>query len=130
MDKILVCLVMKDGPSSNRIREALEQAGPWAVCDAPTAGPGDDSKLCCPEVVVIDQTMFERLPLPLDRPERVVLLARKDRAQLERAWQSGIISVVWETDPTETIFLAIQAAALRCLKSVAPEIKTAFHRLN
>lgn len=114
MDRILVCLAIDDTPFASRIRQAIEQAGQWDLCAANTKDASGENPLSCPEVVVIDDDTFDRMPLPLNRPERVVLVARKSRSQLERVWEAGIISVVWETDRMETIFLAIQAAALRC----------------
>jgi hypothetical protein len=113
MDRILVCLAIEDTPFASRIRLALEQAGKWDLCTATKDAKGE-IPLSCPEVVVIDDDTFDRMPLPLNRPERVVLVARKNHSQLDRVWEAGIISVVWETDRIETIFLAIQAAALRC----------------
>lgn len=110
MDRILVSVSTRDRLLAQRIHRALEQNREWNLCESPVAG----GSYCSSEVVVIDQDTFERLPLPLDHPERVVLIARKDRVQLERAWEAGIISVVWDTDRIETVFLAIQAAALRC----------------
>ena len=71
-------------------------------------------------VLALDEQAFERLPLPLDNPERVVLIARKDTHQLmAQAWEAGIVSVVHTDDPLDTVLLAIMAAALRVAKSHA-----------
>jgi hypothetical protein len=130
MDRILVCLAIDNSPFASRIRQALEQAGQWDLCSATTKGANGEIPLSCPEVVVIDHDTFDRMPLPLNRPERVVLVARKSHSQLDRVWEAGIISVVWETDRIETIFLAIQAAALRCRTPEPAMPKSTFLRLN
>ena len=67
-------------------------------------------------VVVLDAGHLTRLPLPLQRPERVVLIASKEPAQLTRAWEAGVNSVVYEKDPLSTAVLAIMSARLRCGK--------------
>lgn len=64
-------------------------------------------------VIVVDSEALERLPLPLVRPERVVLITRNDPEQLSRAWNAGILSVVFCNDPLNTAVLAILAAGLR-----------------
>jgi hypothetical protein len=46
----------------------------------------------------------------------VVLITRKDPQHLSRAWDAGIVSVVSEDDPANTVLLAIMAAALRVPK--------------
>jgi hypothetical protein len=130
MERILVCLAVGEGADSDRIRRALEQSGRWELRDVKASECYEDFAPCCPEVVVMDDEAFDRMPLPLDHPERVVLLAHRGRSQLQRAWEAGIISVVWETDPTETIFLAIQAAALRCRPSRVRDISPKTNRPN
>ena len=64
--------------------------------------------------MVLDEEAFERLPLPLSNPERVVLITRReaqDPQLLAQAWEAGIVSVVSEEDPLSTVLLAIMAAA-------------------
>jgi hypothetical protein len=70
-------------------------------------------------VLVLDESAFARLPLPLSNPERVVLITRKDPQLLAQAWEAGIVSVVSDEDPISTVLLAIMAAALRVAKSHA-----------
>ena len=65
------------------------------------------------------KTRFNRLPLPLAHPERVVLITRKDPQHLSRAWDAGIVSVVSVDDAPSTVLLAIMAAALRIPKAQA-----------
>src|SRR5215472_4925553 len=81
-------------------------------------------------VLVIDEAAFERLPLPLSNPERVVLITRHDPELLARAWDAGIVSVVSHADPTATVMLAVMAAALRvdkCHEPIASGISPSHH---
>ena len=54
-------------------------------------------------VLVVDPEHLDRLPQPLARPERVVLVTRDKpsrlSAMLERAWEAGVHSVVSTQDP-------------------------------
>jgi hypothetical protein len=108
-----VQLVLADAVYAASLREALSRSGPWQVdsVDQP------DLRRRC--VVVLDQLAFDRLPLPLSNPERVVLITRKDSQLLAQAWEAGIISVVSDEDPLPTVLLAIMAAALRVAKPPA-----------
>jgi hypothetical protein len=76
----------------------------------------DPSRKC---VLVLDESAFARLALPLSNPERVVLITRKDPQLMAQAWEAGIVSVVSQRDPISTVQLAIMAAALRIEKSHA-----------
>ena len=66
-----------------------------------------------PGVLVVNEETLDCLPMPLDRPERVVLITPNEPRRLERAWQAGIRSVVFDSDPPRTMALAVMAAALR-----------------
>ena len=102
-----VQLSIADGVYAATVREALSRSCAWHVesVDRP-----DPSQHC---VLVLDESAFARLPLPLSNPERVVLITRKDPQLLAQAWEAGIVSVVSEEDPMSTVLLAIMAAALR-----------------
>jgi hypothetical protein len=106
-----VQLAITDGGYAAAVREALVHSCAWHVesVDRP-----DTTRQC---VLVLDQTVLERLPLPLANPERVVLITRKDPQLLAQAWDAGIVSVVSEEDSINTVLLAIMAAALRVDKS-------------
>jgi hypothetical protein len=72
----------------------------------------------CPQCVwVIDEGAFDRLPLPLTNPERIVLICRPGHRLLSQAWEAGIVSVVSQEDAMSTVLLAIMAAALRVAKT-------------
>jgi hypothetical protein len=70
-------------------------------------------------VLVIDESAFRRVPLPLPNPERIVLITRKDPQMLAEAWDAGIVSVLSDEDPVNTVLMAIMAAALRLGKTRA-----------
>ncbi len=70
-------------------------------------------------VLVIDADALKALPLPLPHPERVVLVTRRTAEELTRAWEAGIVSVVFDHEPLGTIMLAILAARYRsCISPV------------
>lgn len=102
-----VQLAITDGEYAASVHEALCHSCAWHVesVDRP-----DPTQNC---VLVLDQTALERLPLPLANPERIVLIVRKDPQLLAQAWEAGIVSVVSEADPINTVLLAIMAAGLR-----------------
>lgn len=93
------------------LREALTRSCAWHVESVERPDP---SQHC---VLVMDEVAFSRLLLPLSNPERVVLITRKDPQSLAEAWEAGIVSVVSQDDPPNTVLLAIMAAALRVVKS-------------
>src|SRR5258708_31443497 len=66
-----------------------------------------------PGVLVVSERTLDCLPLPLNRPERVVLITSKEPKRLARAWKAGIRCVVFDSDPPRTMALAIMGAALR-----------------
>ena len=99
-----------------------------AVGDAPYGGPLSDllrhTESCSvtavdkpdprtPGVMVVNEKTLDSLPNPIERPERVVLITPNEARRLERAWQAGIRSVVFDSDPPRTMALAVMAAALR-----------------
>ena len=106
-----VQLSIADSVYAASVREALSRTCAWHVesVDRP-----DLSRHC---TLVLDETAFARLPLPLSNPERVVLITRKEPQLLAEAWEAGIVSVVSAEDPINTVLLAIMAASLRVAKS-------------
>jgi hypothetical protein len=105
-----VQLAITDGEYAAAVHEALCHSCAWHVesVDRP-----DPTQNC---VLVLDQPALERLPLPLAHPERIVLIVHKDPQLLAQAWDAGIVSVVSEADPINTVLLAIMAAGLRVEK--------------
>jgi hypothetical protein len=106
-----VQLSVADRVYAAAVREALSRSCACHVEFADRPDPG------LAGVLVLDESGFARLPLPLSNPERVVLITRKDPQLLAQAWEAGIVSVVSEEDPINTVLLAIMAAALRVAKS-------------
>jgi hypothetical protein len=114
-----VQLSIADGQYAAIVREALSRSCAWHV----EAVERPDFTI--QGVMVLDEQAFARLPLPLSNPGRVVLIAHKELQVsqfLEQAWEAGIVSVVSEEDPINTVLLAIMAAALRVPKPVTAEI--------
>jgi len=103
-------LAISDLAFEAALRDALARSGPWHVECVETPRPGERC------VLVIDEVCLSRISLPLSYPERVVLLTRKDPANLSHAWEAGIVSLVSPDDPPNTVLLAIMAAALRVPK--------------
>jgi hypothetical protein len=68
-------------------------------------------------VLVLDSSALERIPVGIPHPERVVLITRNEPGLLSRAWEAGIVSVVFDHDPINTAMLAIMAARLQVSKT-------------
>jgi len=64
-------------------------------------------------VMVVNEKTVDRLPQPIDRPERVVLITPREPERLSRAWEAGIRCVVFDSDPPRTRALAFMGVALR-----------------
>ena len=105
-----VQLSIANGTYLAEVREALSRSCAWHVEAVERPDPSQHS------VMVLDEMAFARLPRPLSNPERVVLITRKDPQFLAQAWEAGVVSVVSEEDPLNTVLLAIMAAALRVAK--------------
>lgn len=114
-----VQLSIADAGYAAALREALSHTGPWHV---ETASPPDPADAC---VVVLDESAFARLPLPIVNPERIVLISRPDPELLAQAWDAGIVSVVSTCDSLPTVLLAIMAAALRVANAHGTSISSA-----
>ncbi|HTS31742.1 MAG TPA: hypothetical protein VMH81_37995 [Bryobacteraceae bacterium] len=104
-------LSIADSVYAASVREALSRTCAWHVESVDRPDPSQNCAL------VLDETAFVRLPLPLSNPERIVLITRKEPQLLAQAWEAGIVSVVSEDDPINTVLLAIMAAALRVAQS-------------
>lgn len=72
-------------------------------------------------VIVLDSAALESLPSGLPNPERLVLITKNDPGLLGRAWEAGVVSVVYENDSMNTVLLAIMAARLKAGKSGRPD---------
>ena len=109
-----VQLSIADGAYAAAVREALSRSCAWRVESVERPDPSSHS------VMLLDQSAFEALPLPLSHPERIVLVSHNDPTLLAEAWEAGIVSVVNLQDPIATVLLAIMAAGLRVDKCCSP----------
>lgn len=102
-DRIQIAL--RDTKLAERLRELLLHTGALRIDLVESADQGDDG------VIVTDA---ERLPRPgvIRKPERYVALAPRREQALECAWNAGVKSVVYDTEPVSTIVLAVMAARL------------------
>jgi hypothetical protein len=84
----------------------------------------DDPDVASQGVLVVDPEHLDRLPQPIQSPERVVLVTRDKpsrlSATLERAWEAGVHSVVSTQDPIYMVALAVMSANLRVAKALPP----------
>jgi hypothetical protein len=70
-------------------------------------------------VLVVDKKHLERLPAPVPRPERIVLVIDGGADEvLAAAWDAGLNSVVRRKEPISTAVLAILSARLRAKRSL------------
>lgn len=105
-----VQLSITDSVYAAALRDALSHSGPWEIVLVERPNPA------LAGVLVVDESGFARLPLPLPNPERVVLITRHQPQLMAEAWDAGIVSVVSMEDPLPTVLLAIMAATLRVAK--------------
>jgi hypothetical protein len=102
-----VQLTLTDAPYASALRDLLERGGVCEVRCVDVPDPRQDG------VIVVDSDALDRLPFPILKPERVVLITRNDPQHLSKAWNAGVSSVVFSQDPLSTAVLAIMAAELR-----------------
>ncbi len=103
----IVQITLTDAPYADALRDLLERGGVREVRSVEVPDQGLDG------VIVVDPDALDRLPFPLDNPERIVLITSNDPQHLSSAWNAGIRSVVFSQDPLATAVLAIMAAELR-----------------
>jgi hypothetical protein len=109
-----VQLSIADDAYAGAVREALARSCAWQVKSVDHPDPSTK------DVMVLDQRALESLPLPLENPERIVLVTHKEPALLSEAWEAGIVSVVSAEEPIDTVLLAIMAAGLRVDRAHSP----------
>jgi hypothetical protein len=111
-------LAIGDRSYATALREMLLRNGNWDVfcVEAPNPGLGG--------VVVLDRISLEGRAMSLVDPERVVLITRNNPEDLSRAWEAGIVSLVFESDPIHTAMLAVMAASMRVAKDARKPSKT------
>lgn len=110
-------IAVTDSRYAADLARALEQAWSWQVASVESPDLEQDG------VIVLDLVTLNSARLPLRHPERIVLIARNDPEELSRAWQAGIISVIFESDSLNTAKLAVMSAAFRVPQSGAGEAR-------
>lgn len=117
MDKIQ--LAISDASYATALRELLVRSAAWTVLAVEAPDPRLEG------VIVLDAPALARLPSQVEHPERVVLITRNDPRHLARAWEAGIVSVVFENDSISTAMLAIMSARLRVAKPARQDVPPA-----
>lgn len=107
----VIQLAVSNTSQANAIQNALEHNGDWDIARVAQPDPRIGG------IILVDDIALDRVLPTLVNPERVVLITRNRPESLTRAWDSGIISVVFESDSIETILLAVLAASLRSTPS-------------
>lgn len=103
----MVQLAIQDAAYRTALEQALGDSGSWQVVSVAAPDPR------CGGVIVLDTQALDRVQGLLASPERVVLITHKDPQHLARAWEAGVISVVFDDDPVSTAMLAVMSAGLR-----------------
>ena len=88
---------------------AISETAPARCVECPDTSDGG--------VIVLDFDHLEMLPLPIEDPDRVVLIAGDGPDELERAWSAGVQSVVPHAESLSTTVLAVLAARLQASQS-------------
>jgi DNA-binding NarL/FixJ family response regulator len=107
----IVQLAISSSSYATALRELLSRNAGWKVLSV------EAPDLCMEGVVVLDAVALGRLSSQIPNPERIVLITQNDPQHLARAWEAGIVSVVFGNDPINTAMLAIMAARLRVAKT-------------
>ena len=89
------------------LRELLARNAGWRILSVQAPDPRIEG------VIVVDSQSLDGLPRAFENPQRVVLITPNEAPHLAKAWEAGIVSVVFEDDPINTAILAIMAARLR-----------------
>ncbi len=103
----LIQMSVSNSSFAAALQQQLERHGDWVVVRV------DQPDLSLDGIIIVDDGVLEKIVSGLPHPERVVLISRNQSGLLTRAWEAGIISVVFESDSPETALLAVLAAGLR-----------------
>jgi hypothetical protein len=114
---LLVQLSIQDRKYATALAELLRADGSHKVVCTDSPDLGLDG------VVVVDASRSESLVLFASRPERFVVIARKDAGLLSRVWEAGVRHVVFEEDGPSTTLLAVIAAELRNPRMRVPALQ-------
>jgi hypothetical protein len=95
------------------LRDLLARNAGWRILSVEAPDPRLEG------VIVVDSQSLDGLPSAIENPQRVVLITPNEAPHLAKAWEAGIVSVVYEDDPINTAILAIMAARLRVTKGAS-----------
>jgi len=95
------------------LRDLLARNAGWRILCVAAPDPRIEG------VIVVDSQSLDGLPSAIENPQRVVLITPNEAPHLAKAWEAGIVSVVFEDDPINTAILAIMAARLRVTKAAS-----------
>lgn len=98
-------IALKNRRLAERLRALLLHTCTHRIDLVEIVDQGDDG------VIVADADSLPALR-EVRRPERFVALAPRHDQALECAWNAGVKSVVYDTEPISTIVLAVMAARL------------------
>ena len=104
---------------STALRDLLARNAGWRILSVEAPDPRMEG------VIVVDSKSIDGLPSAIENPQRVVLITPNEAPHLAKAWEAGIVSVVFEDDPMNTAILAIMAARLRATKAARPDAAAA-----
>jgi hypothetical protein len=106
-------LALRDRDLSQRLRGALVDEPAFRGWPVDCCLEMPDVTL--PGVIVLDCAVLDGLGCEIPHPERVVLITHREPRDLARAWDAGIVSVVYEDEPLSTAMLAVMAARFRAV---------------
>jgi len=110
-----VQLAISNKAYATALRDLLARNPGWKILMA------DTPDLRLEGIIVVDSEALDRLPTSIAKPERIVLITQKDAPHLAKAWEAGIVSVVYDNEPVNTALLAVMAARLRLSKGARPD---------
>ena len=103
-------LALSDSDYCEALRNSLAKDGAFQSWEVEIVSIPEPRRA---SILVLDSAALDRVPPPLPHPENVVLIAKNEPEQLTRAWEAGIVSVIFEHEPLSTAMLAILAARYR-----------------
>ncbi len=98
-------VALRDRHLGERLRELLLRTCSLAVDCV------DRADFEAPGVIVLDgEALRAQAGERIERPERLVVVTSRDEESLAQAWNAGVKSVVFASDPMPTIVLSVMAA--------------------
>lgn len=108
---VAIQISLADSGYRKALRDELAGSDSGEVSCVDRPDPGGDG------VLVLDRQHLDMLALPISNPERVVLISTDGGADVAKAWEAGVCSVVERSAPLNTAVLAVLSATLRLPRS-------------